>query len=346
MAKKRYYVSGNTAHGFINLLPENIAQFEHTIILKHPSEKIKTAVLNDLINKYKQKYDLEILLSPLGSNYLDGVIIREQSFAMIIDNIAVPELTGAIELDLGLFISKEKNANKEFKTKFQSHTKKAYESFATGLTIHDDLEEIYIREMNFDRADELAEEFIRDLLKDKEKENRHVTEFKRMFGTNTPDGVVNVVPEIIAEIANVYYIKGRAGTGKSTFMNKIAKACENNGFDVEKYYCSFDPDSVDMVLVPGLDFCIFDSTDPHEFNPYRDGEFIVDLYDAAVTPGTDEKYAADIQATNDHYKSYMKKGIQHLKEAGRYLELIENQYVITEEERKQITTFIQENIMQ
>jgi len=42
----------------------------------------------------------------------------------------------------------------------------------------------------------------------------------------------------------------------------------------------------------------------------------------------------------------MKKGIQHLKEAGRYLELTENQYVITEEELKQITTFIQENIIQ
>jgi len=295
LAIKRYYVSGNTAQGFINLLPENVAQFEHMIILKHPSEKIKTAVLNDLINKYNQKYDLEILLSPLGSNYLDGVIIREQSFGMIIDNIAVPELPGAIELDLGLFISKGENAHKEIKTNFQSHIKQAYESFATGLSIHDDLEEIYINEMNFDRADQLAEEFIQDLLKDKEKKERHGTEFKRMFGTNTSDGVVNVVPEITDEIANVYYIKGRAGTGKSTFMKKIAEACENNGFDVEKYYCSFDPDSVDMVLVPELDFCILDSTDPHEFNPNRDGEFIVDLYDEAVTPGTDEKYAADIQ---------------------------------------------------
>src|SRR5690606_31689042 len=101
------------------------------------------------------------------------------------------------------------------------------------------------------------------------------------------DGVVNEVPYILNQVKNVYHIKGRAGTGKSTFMRRVVAACEAYGFDLELYHCSFDPGSLDMLLVRELDFCIFDSTEPHEFFPTREGEQIIDLYEEAVNPGTD-----------------------------------------------------------
>src|SRR5699024_12618825 len=79
--------------------------------------------------------------------------------------------------------------------------------------------------------------------------------------SNTSDGAVNIVPSLIHPLKNRYYLKGRAGTGKSHFMKKVMQACQRHGFDIELYHCSFDPNSVDMVLVRDLDFCIFDSTD-------------------------------------------------------------------------------------
>ncbi|SET08659.1 hypothetical protein SAMN05216389_105113 [Oceanobacillus limi] len=344
-----YYVAGNTAEGFVNFLPSNVSNFNHVILLNHPSQTLKTHVLKSVISKYEDKSQLEILLSPLGSEFLDGVIIRDKSIAIVVDTLSTNDLAGAIEMDLNLFSAEEIPENEKYvqtKAKFENETEKAYQNFETGLRIHDDLEEIYINEMNVSRANELAEEFIEELLQGIPKIDREAKVYTRLFGTNTKNGVVNVVPDLLKNQSRNVFIKGRAGTGKSTFMKKIKDACAKHGFDVELYHCSFDPNSVDMVLVRDLNFCIFDSTDPHEFFPERDGDETLDLYEELVTPGTDETYASEIDHLNNSYKSYMKKGIVHLKEAGSYLEQLEQHYVFHEQEVERMAGFILDKIVQ
>src|SRR5699024_10128680 len=186
------------------------------------------------------------------------------------------------------------DANVDFTT-VDKHTQAAYDSFKTGLAVHDDLEKIYIDQMDFNKADDVAEKFIKSLLRGVQEQNRKSYTYRRLFGTNTSDGAVNIVPSLIHPLKNRYYFKGRAGTGKAHFMKKVMQACQNHGFDIELYHCSFDPNSVDMVLVRDLDFCIFDSTDPHEVMPEREEDVVIDLYEKTVTTGTDEKFADEIE---------------------------------------------------
>lgn len=330
MSHTSYYVTGNTAEGFINLLNSNLQGIDKVIVLKHESNKIKTKILTHLINNFEQETGMEVLLSSLGEEYLDGVIVREKSLAIISDRISPKELKNTIEFDLTNYIAEISNREMEnSKNTFESLTHKAYDQFAQGLEIHDNLESIYIDEMDFDRADELADQFINDLFTDITKKNNESIVYKRLFGTNTPEGSVNIVPELISTLDHAYFIKGRAGTGKSTFMKKVLAVCKELGFDIELYHCSFDPKSIDMVLVRELSFCIFDSTNPHEFFPEKKGHKVIDMYEKTVTPGTDEKYAEQIQSVSSHYKSYMKKGMELLKEANQYLEKIENKYEVT-----------------
>ncbi|MGP4105605.1 hypothetical protein [Virgibacillus sp. L01] len=309
MPNLHYYVTGNTACGLANFLESNLIGIDHVIKLRHSSAALKTRIIQNLL-EYYQDNSIEILHSPLGSRFLDGIIIREKSLAFL-DETIVKNKSTAINLEEAVPTKKNPDL-----TDFNVLTQSAYDSFAKGLTIHDDLEEVYINQMDFDRADRFTEEFITALLTGVPKKDRTAHTFHRLFGTNTVDGVVNVVPHLKENIAKVYFIKGRAGTGKSTFMKKISKVCVEHGFDVEMYHCSFDPDSIDMVLVRDLDVCIFDSTDPHEFFPEHDGEEIVDLYEELVAPGTDERFEAEINELNNNYKSYMKQGIQYLQQAG------------------------------
>src|SRR5699024_7206625 len=168
---------------------------------------------------------------------------------------------------------------------------------------------------NFKRADLLIEKFIAEqvnILPDKHSVP-HI--YHRLFGTNTADGAVNVAAELMSPLPKRFILKGRAGTGKSVFMKRVAKACEEKGFDVELYHCSFDPSSIDMVLVRGI-FCIIDGTAPHEMEPERASDVVIDLYEKTVTDGTDEKYAKSIQMVSKAYKSHMKTGLAFLKDAG------------------------------
>ncbi|HLR65642.1 hypothetical protein [Virgibacillus alimentarius] len=341
MSNEKYYVTGNTAEGFVNFLPTNVRNFNHVFILKHPSNKLKTAIIKEVIRRLDSNYKLEILCSALSDNYLDGVIIRKKSIAFIIDNIASSELSGAIEIDLELFLNHSVKPDvSDYLSSYQEYTHKAYNNFKTGLTIHDDLENIYIREMDFKKADKAADQFIQHLLQHVSKQTRTSNTCHRLFGTNTADGIVNIVSELIQPLKRRYYLKGRAGTGKSHFMKKVMRACRSYGFDIELYHCSFDPNSIDMVLIRELDFCIFDSTDPHEFMPERKEDEIIDLYEETVTPGTDEKYEEEIQHITLNYKSYLKKGMSNLKKAGEYVEKMEVQFEFTNHDVHSITTFI------
>ncbi len=167
--------------------------------------------------------------------------------------------------------------------------------------IHDEWEKIYVANMDFGAADSLAEEMCKRIVgAQKGAESAKVTD--RFLGAATADGSVDQIENITQNLPKRFFIKGRPGTGKSTFLRKIAQAASAAGFCAEQYHCSFDPKSLDMVVVRGLGVCLFDSTAPHEYFPSRVSDEIVDIYETAVTPGTDETYEKELTAFSAAYK--------------------------------------------
>lgn len=326
--QRYYYVTGNTSQGFMNYLPTNMKEIEQIIVLKHDSHTLKTAVLQQLLQAFaKWNEPLEILCSPFGDEYLEGVIVRSRSLAVITNTVMTSMVKKFTEIELQQFMPRKHTQLDSLTEQIQIHMEKAYVNLAKALKVHDDLEDIYIREMNFDQANKLSDLFIEKILQDATKRNHHPHIYHRFFGTNTDQGPVNKLPEIIEHIQNRVYIKGRAGTGKSVFLKKVIKACMDYGFDVEQYHCSFDPNSTDMVLVPSLDLCVFDSTAPHELSPDRSDDMIIDLYKETVTPGTDEKYEKEIQEITLAYKALLVEGIKDLKEAKFWQDQREEPYL-------------------
>jgi len=91
-------------------------------------------------------------------------------------------------------------------------------------------------------------------------------------GGNTPDGFVNYFGEILESNTNrIFIIKGGPGVGKSTFMKKIGQDLLDKGYDLEYFYCSSDPYSLDAVAVPELKVAIMDGTAPHVMDPRYPG---------------------------------------------------------------------------
>lgn len=339
----KYYVTGNTAEGFVNYIDSNIKDMKRVIVLKHDSNKVKTSVIEEILSKYQADQDIEILLSSSGEQYLEGVLLKDSSIAVLTDQIVpIEQKQEVLDLETISPTNVDEQEKKRQHEHIQQSLELSYEQFAAGLSIHDKLENVYVDQMDFSRADELADTLIRELLESITEQNKKGNVYERLFGTNTPDGAVNVVSEIIEPIKNVTFIKGRAGTGKSTFMKKIADACINRGMNIEQYRCSFDPNGIDMVIVRDLDFCIFDSTDPHEFFPRNERDQVVDLFEETVAPGTEEIFADQIRELTSHYKSYMKKGLQYLQEAGKIRDLLEEKYTVANKE--QLKQFINQNI--
>lgn len=104
---------------------------------------------------------------------------------------------------------------------------------------------------------------------------------RRVFpGGNTSRGFVSFYEHIAPRSARYSFIlKGGPGTGKSTFMKRIAADLLALGIDAEMHHCSADAESVDAVAFPAIGVALIDGTAPHTFEPeyYNVNGAVVDL---------------------------------------------------------------------
>ena len=86
-------------------------------------------------------------------------------------------------------------------------------------------------------------------------------------GANTCSGYCSGLDELADEkvYQQVYLLQGSPGNGKSTLLKKIAQEAQRTGRLTEVIRCSFDPDSLDGVVVG--DISVLDATSPHEVSP-------------------------------------------------------------------------------
>lgn len=313
-----YYVAGNTATGRVNVLHSNVKECEDIVILDHSSPEVKSMIIRDWLQQWKRRQSsIETIESVEGKPFVDGAVFPMEKKAVVSNTIYDDSVNNTHTIDLSSYILETDSRRmlvNEYEERMNERIEKATKAFATGLHIHDALEHVYIQHMDFSKADVVAADWIEKYIPFSEGQMKKGQIKKRLFGTNTAEGAVNVVPLLIQPFTTVHHVKGRAGTGKSHFMNTIAEACLTEGYDIEQYICSFDPESTDMLMIRDLDLCIFDSTEPHAFTPHAE-DIVIDLYEQTVTPGTDERYKEEIEQTTKEYKSYMKQGIIELKHA-------------------------------
>src|SRR5690625_1701035 len=127
----KYYVSGHTAKGYVNFLSSNLVNIEKTIILQHPSKKIKTMILERLIERYKKNEQIEMICSSQSYEYIEGIIIREKSFAILTDQVVQEKQFTVKNIDLENYLSIRVDQKKmqEAESKMMDLYESAYNSF-------------------------------------------------------------------------------------------------------------------------------------------------------------------------------------------------------------------------
>lgn len=336
MSTKHYFACGHTAKGYINLFSSNLEPLHKLFILKGGPGMGKLPLMKKIGSALERLgQDVEYIHSPSDPDSLEGILFPELGVGMVDGtppHIIEPRAPGALEeyINLGAGWNTEKLSTHTaeilaLRNQIQQSLEKAYIEFAKGLKVHDEWESIYIRNMDFFKANRLTEEVIHTVPGTTQMEKpgsiRH-----RFFGGSTPYGPMDYIPNITEDIPTRYFIKGRPGTGKSTMLKKIAEKAHSQGIDIEIYHCGFDPDSLDMLLFPELKLCIFDSTSPHEYAPDRDSDQVIDMYAQLVTSGTDELYEKELADIKTRYKAFTGAGIAHLASAKTSLEQLEQIY--------------------
>lgn len=332
----RYFAEGNTSRGSFHLFDSSLQQLDRVFILKGAPGTGKSRLIRSVADALsRQGEEVWLLHCARDPDSLDGVISPSLRVG-VVDGTAPhalePNLPGAVGeyVDLGAAwdsaaLRAQRSDVERLNGAILEAYSEGYAKFAEALRVHDEWEAIYIDNFDREAANRLADRY-KELLFGDRQLGRQSRVDHRFLGAATPRGAVDFVPNLTAGLEKRYFIKGRAGTGKSTVLKKLAQTASERGFDVEIYHCGFDPNSLDMVIVRELGFAIFDSTSPHEYFPERTGDEIIDMYELCVKPGTDEAYAEELADVSGRYKAAMREATACLARAKTLHERLERIY--------------------
>lgn len=317
-----YFTCANSSQGFVDYFASNLEGMRRIFILKGGPGTGKSTLMKKVGGVWaEQGYDVEHIHCSSDCASLDGVVIPRLRAAIVdgtAPHVIEPKALGALEEYVNLgdawdcsLLRPRREDILCINRQISGHYQNIYQRFALAKEVHDRWEQVYIQNLDTEKAAELGEHLVELLLGDnrayKPGHIRH-----RFFGAPTPNGPVNFIDNLTSTIGVRYFIKGRPGTGKSTLLRRVSDAALERGYDVECYYCSFDPNSLDMVIVRELDVCIFDSTAPHELFPERASDKVVDVYAQLIQPGTDEAYAEELACCSREYSQIMHEGTREL----------------------------------
>ncbi len=299
-----YFLSANSAQGYVDLAPARLSALPHAVqVTGYPSGVLRAVEGAAITLAAEQNRRLDIVHRPL-----DGAVT----------GFILPE-TGRAVLSTPLWLDHSRHVHdllhSDARDGIQEALDGAYAQSAAALRVHDEWEAVYMREMDRAQLDTLAAAFCGRLTEGASTDVTAGTRTDAFFGASTPDGAVDYIACLTADLAHRYFLKGRPGTGKSTFLRKVAQTAQRAGWDVEVYHCSFDTDSLDMVIIRSRGLCLFDSTSPHEYFPTRTGDEIIDLYAAAVQAGTDERHVAQLHMIARRYAACRASATAHLRQA-------------------------------
>lgn len=322
---RNYFTGGHTAQGFYSLMENIVEGLAYTYILQGGPGSGTSTLLKEIAEWLKHEgYDIDVIHSPSDINSLDGVIIPDINIG-IINGAApyhiIPKAIGIkdelIHLDEGWNKSILEQNKKEIWKLIDDvnfYKDKAYQHFAAARDIHLEREDVYLQGMNFDKANDVTEGLL-DQIFQGSIEVEMGREKHLFFGAATPHGVINYIDNLTELTNKRYIIKGRPGSGKSTLLKKIVAKSNEYDLNTEVYQCGFDPNSLDMVIIPQLRVAILDGTSPHEIEASRSGDEILDMYQLCFDRDIDFEYKAQLEEINVRYKTETKQGILALAEA-------------------------------
>ncbi len=249
-------------------------------------------IVADLLQKlgtfYAEKgLDIEYFHDPLFENTIEAIFIKGQHPILIIQasNLAIePVALGEREHVISLYdcVNEEQLTLDEelisLNISKRTYYNECFEALSKAISIHDDWEIETRKNMNWSGLDQQFAALSHELLGNSKLDKSAVLTH-RLLGTLTPAGPRDTVQSITQNLEKRLFIKGYPGTGKSSMMKKFANEALSKGYDVQLVWCGLDSNSIDMVILPELKFCIFDSTEPHVYFPdeNRPGDEIFDI---------------------------------------------------------------------
>ena len=273
---------------------------------------------------------------------LDGVISKTGGLT-VVDGTnphgIEPVCAGVHEniVNLGVFwnrdiLRKYSGQIEELFSKKKLMYKKAYRYLSAAYEIYRERAGIIEQFVDYRKMRIFAEYFANDLIPEKD-EVKSCGIMRRAFATAvTSEGVFGQLPcveKIGDEDFKVYCITSKLGISCEDILKKVAEKAVLNGYDTDLYYCGFEPEKLEHIVIPELGIAVISSNEYHtletlnaEYEIFAEG-----FLKENVTVSREKCMNCDIGYAKIRFDELAERAFRALGKASEYHHAMEDYYI-------------------
>lgn len=328
---RKIFPGANTSNGFYSyfdyIIPKDVNRI---FCLKGGPGVGKSSLMKKVARDFSERgYDVEVFPCSSDPGSLDAVVVKKLKVVLLdatAPHIVDPKIPGAIDeiVNFGDFWNVDNlennkveivQCNKEIGSCFQ----RAFKYLKAAEPIFYDIESKNRDAMDFGKLNKFTDEFIEELFKGIENKNE-LSDPRHLFGTAiTPIGHIDYADSLLQEAKKVYYLDGKIGYGKTTFLKRIYDKAVLKGLKVEVFHYPLIPEKIESIMITDLGIAIttsslFKDKDVINLGQFIDKEKIND-------------YKEELELDEKILDELINYAISNLKKAKSNHDVIENYYI-------------------
>lgn len=334
---KKMFPGGITSQGFYsfyNYIIEPDAQ--RIFVLKGGPGVGKSTFMKKIAQQILEKgYKIEYHCCSSDNNSIDGLVIPELHVALLdgtAPHIVDPKNPGAVDeiINLGEFWnesqmlkSKEEimGCNLQISRFFQG----AYYSLKDAKNAMDEWEFYIGPYQNWNEINKMylktEKAIFKNYLQGKGK-TRHLFAW-----AHTPQGKCQYIDSLLSGIQTMYTLQGQPGTGKSTFLTRIAGRASMLGLSVEYYHNTLDPEKLDMILLPEIEVGLVINAEPYPYTPEFKGTIIPLDFDKSLDEASLQSFESVLNSCRERVNLSLERALSNSAKAKKTHDLMETYYI-------------------
>ncbi len=339
---KHVFPGGNTSLGFFSyydhLTPPDATR---VFILKGGPGVGKSGFMRKIGEEMLSRgFDIEHHHCSSDNGSLDGVVIPSAGVALLdgtAPHIVDPVNPGAVSeiIHLGDYWDEAKlrAARDEIVAVNQRLGRLftiAYSQLAEAKVIRDEMESYVTESMRFSPVNRLTAELTREILGERPGRYEVEPRARHLFRSAiSPDGVVHHIGSLLSEVKQLYLLKGRPGSGRSTLVETVARAAHARGLETEVYHCALEPHRADLVVIPAVRAAVLKDVEEVNFQPGTVPGLRVAAYDLDVylDRGRLAQYEVELMSAGQRFTAALNRGARYINEAKRTHDHLETFYI-------------------
>jgi len=328
---RRMFPAGNTTVGFYNRFHYIIGPDANRIfIIKGGPGVGKSTFMNAVSEEMVNRgYDVEHHHCSSDPDSLDGLVIPSLKIALMdgtAPHIVDPKAPGVVDeiLNLGEFWDEKKIAkHKDEVLKTNQKTSKifriAYTLLKQSKAAYDEWQGYVAEAVDRGKYNRISRLLVESVFEGVVSNYSTAPKARHLFGSGiTPKGVLDFKDSLLTENMRLFSIKGQPGTGVKELIGRVAQEAEEMGLFTEQFHCPYEPEKLDMLIIPSINTVVMNNTQPHHFDlarlehikPLEEIDLDITIRKERLEEYEPERLDAELRSSD-----LLEKGIAHLTRA-------------------------------